>query len=160
MKFNLKQLIETGIKDGKNTEKMLHILADKIDSEGTKAEIFEELYADVYGSHLCDNFCVEMVEQMKHGEECGQKWTLEETNAAARKVDITFSGKEEDYTEREFWAAMHMMYYDYATVLAESHVEADTVLFAKLADAYLADEDAPAGKLANHFFFVEKALEK
>lgn len=160
MTLNIKKLIEAGIKDGKDTEKMLQTVATKIDSENSRVEIFEGLYKDIYGNHLCDDFCVEMVAHMKHGNEGGQKWTLEETNSAARKVDITFSGKEEDYTEREFWAAMHMMYYDYGNVLTESGVQADASLYAKLADAYLADEDAPEGKLSDYFFFTMKHLEK
>lgn len=159
MNFNLKHLIESGIKDGKNTEKILHILADKIDSDNSKIEIFEELYKEIYGKHLCDSFCVELVKNLKNNSENGQKWTLEETNETARKVDITFSGKEEDYTNYEFWAAMHKMYYQYGTVFAESHIEADAILYAKMADTYLTDCRGFTGELTDSFFFTAKHLQ-
>lgn len=160
MNLNLKKLIETSIKDEKNSEKILKIIASKIDMEDSRTELFEELYTNIYGTHLCDDFCIDLVNLMHHDSEKGQKWTLEETNEIAKKVDISFSGKEEDYTEREFWAAMHMMYYDYKNVFLESHIEIEPVLFAKLADSYLADEDAPLGKLSNYFFFLIKNIEK
>lgn len=160
MNFNLKHLIESGIKDGKDTEKMLHILAEKIDSDNSKIEIFEELYSDVYGKHLCDNFCMELVEHLTNGTETGQKWTIAEVGEAARKADITFSGKEEDYTKYEFWAAMHKMYYKYGTVFTESHIETDLVFYAKLADAYLTDNGVYTGELTDYFFLMAKTLAK
>lgn len=158
--LSIKHLVEAGMKDGKDTQKMLGILAEDIDCGHSKTDTYEKLYEEVYGHHLCEKFCKEMVANMHSANGKGEKWTIAETNEAARKVDITFSSKDDDYTEYEFWTAMHMMYHDYANVFAESKIEADPVLYAKLADAYLADEDAPKGKLSSYFFFVKKSLEK
>ncbi len=158
--LNIKNLIETGIQDGKDQQKMLKILAENIECGHSKTDAFEKLYKEIYGNHLCDNFCKEMVNNMHNANGRGEKWTISETNEAARKVDIIFSTKEDDYTEYEFYTVMHMMYYDYSNVFGESNVNAEPVLYAKLADAYLADEDAPAGKLSSYFFFIKKSIEK
>lgn len=154
--MDIKKLIENGIDDGVNEKKLLLLLADCINSECTKLESFERIYKEVYGSTLCDTFCIKLVDGMFDRDGKGKRWTLDQTNDIARKLGISFSDNE--YTQYEFWAAMHMMYYDYSLSLVESNVT-DPIIYGKLADNYLDDMDAPKGKLANYFFFVEKAKE-
>lgn len=154
--LELKQLIETGIKDGKDSKKMLQIISNNFNGFNVPIELFEDLYKEVYGCHLSDFLCEKMVHSMTHNGIKGEKWSIEQTNDVARKVGISFSTSDNDYSCYEFWATMHMMYYDYGHILEEQGINADAILFAKLADAYLDDEDSYPGKLVNYFFFLEK----
>lgn len=151
--FEIKELIMAGINDGKDKSKLLNILAESIDEEKSKIKTFEKLYYEVYAHKLCDSYCVKLVEEMHHGSESGKKWTLDQTNDVARKLGITFST--DTYSQYEFWAVMHMMYYDYHNTLEESGIS-DPATFGKMADDFLDDEDAPKGKLVNYFFFIEQ----
>lgn len=153
--FDIEELIERGINKGIDPYRMSKILAGAIEDNKDKIEIFECLYKEVYGNHLCDRYCMKLVECMNHNGEHGKKWTLDQTNDIARKIGISFNESEDDYTQYEFWTAMHMIYYDYGSVLAESGIN-DNLLVGKMADAYIDDEDSPKGKLVNKFFFVFK----
>ena len=154
--MDIKKLIEKGLSDGVSEKKLAHLLAECIDAGCTKLETFESIYKEVYGTTLCDSFCIKLVDGMYDRDGRGKRWTLDQTNDIARKLGISFSDNE--YTQYEFWATMHMMYYDYSLSLVESNVT-DPIIYGKLADNYLDDMDAPKGKLANYFFFVEKAKE-
>ena len=154
--FEIKDLIMAGINDGKDKTKLLNILAESIDEENSKIKTFEKLYYEVYETKLCDSYCVKLVEEMHHDGITGKKWTIDQTNDVARKLGISFSS--DTYSQYEFWAVMHMMYYDYHKTLEESGIS-DASIYGKLADDYLDDEDAPKGKLVNYFFFVEQNRE-
>ena len=151
--FEIKDLITSGIADGKDKDKLLNILAESVDDEDSKIKTFEKLYHEVYEKKLCDTYCVKMVDGMHNGTESGKKWTLDQTNEIARKLGITFTPN--TYSQYEFWATMHMQYYDYHKTLEESGIT-DAAVFGKMADDYLDDEDAPDGKLVNYFFFIEQ----
>ena len=153
--FDIKELIEIGLSDGKDPKKLLSIMAESIDDEDSKIEIFEHLYTDIYGHHLCNKFCMKMVEEMYNNTEKGQKWTVEQTNDLARKIGISFNNSDNDYSQYEFWCTVHMMYYDYSTSLEESGINANDIsVFGKMADSYLDDIDSYPGKLVNYFFFL------
>lgn len=81
---------------------------------------------------------------------------LDQVIDSSRRLGITFSGTDEDYTEHELWAAANMMYYDYGAILKESGVNPDVIVCTNMADSYLDDIDAPNGKLADYFFFISK----
>lgn len=151
--FNIKELIETGIKDGKDTNLLLNILAESVENEENKIEAFEKIYYIIYKDKLCDRFCSKMVDAMFNENEKGRKWTIDETNNVARKIGVVFN---DDYSQAEFNAVMHMMWYDYSIPLTESGIT-DLSVYGKMADAYLDDADSPKGRLVNHFFFVEKS---
>lgn len=156
--FVIKELIESAKQKGIDSNKILTILTNDIDEKKTHMETFEHIYKEIHGLHLCDKYCIKMVDDMFNEVEKGQKWTIEQTNEIARKINITFSSSPNDYTQHEFWATMHMMYYDYNSSLKESGIE-DINLFGKMADSYLDDPDAPSGKLMNYFFFLQKNKE-
>ena len=155
--YEIKELILAGINDGKDKTKLLNILAESIDEENSKIKTFEKLYYEVYENKLCDSFCIKMVEEMHHDNESGKKWSIDQTNEIARKIGISFSS--DSYSQYEFWAVMHMMYYDYHTSIEESGINEPSI-YGKLADDYLDDEDSPKGKLVNYFFFVEQNKDK
>lgn len=158
--FDIKELIEKGINDGVDEKKLLMIVADELKGGSTHEEIYAEIYGEIYGPHLCDRFCKKMVEGMYNAAgEKGCKFTLDQVTDSARRLGITFSGTDEDYTEYELWAASNMMYYDYGHILKEAGITPDVNVCTNMADSYLDDIDAPYGKLAAYFFFVEKHKE-
>lgn len=155
--FNIKELVEKGINEGVDEKKLLLILADGIQEDKKQNKIFEQLYEKIYGPHLCDRYCKKMVEEMYNAAgEKGCKFTLDQVTDSARRLGITFSGTDEDYTEHELWTAANMMYYDYGQILKDAGVNPDVSVCTNMADSYLDDIDGPYGKLANYFFFIEK----
>lgn len=150
MKLDIFELIEDGINDGVNQKKMLMLMAHATRHKMDETATYKKLYKEVYGCTLRPCMCSDMVDAMSNGVESGRKWTVDQTNDLAKRTAIDFGA---DYTEHEFNAVVHMMYYDYAKDLKESGINNDAI-FAKMADSYLTDIDAPKGKLVNYFFFV------
>lgn len=153
--FNITDLVNHALAENKDISKLIPSLAYAIDNNKDKHEVFSELYEVVYGHHLSDKYCSMFVDQMYCEDGKGKKWTLDQTNDIARKIGISFTNDDEDYTQYEFWCVMHMMYYDYHSVMVESGIS-EPAIYGKLADAYLSDPDAPQGKLVNYFFFNNK----
>lgn len=150
MNLDLFELLEDGINDGVSQRKMLMLMADATRHKLDEMATYRKLYHEVYGHTLRPCMCSDMVDNMTNGIEHGRKWSVDQTNDLAKRAGITFDG---EYTEHEFNTVVHMMYYDYAKDLKESGVSGD-IIFAKMADSYLTDKDAPKGKLVNYFFFV------
>lgn len=154
--FELKELIESGLRKGKNAQDLLSIISDNIDNEENKLDMYENLYTQIHGHHLCDDFCSKFVDMMCNETEHGKKWTLDQTNEIARKIGVSF---DDEYTQYEFWCVMHMMYYKYSEVLMESGM-VDAALYGKMADAYFMAKFMPKGHLVTDFFFIERNKEK
>ena len=150
--FEIKELIETGLRKGSNAETILTIISNNIDKKVDTIDMYENLYHEIHGSHLCDDFCIKFVELMHNGLEKGKKWSIDQTNEIARKVGISF---DDEYTQYEFWCVMHMMYYKYSEVLKESGIT-DVSVFGKMADAYFVAPFMPKGHLVSDFFFIER----
>lgn len=150
MEFDITALVNKGIEYGADSSKLVTLLAKAVKNEWDIFTTFMLLYKEIFGRTLCKEFCNVLVDNMHHGTNHGRKWTVEQTNELAKKNDIEFGS---DYTEFEFNAAVHMMWYDYHEDLKESGVNSDNI-YAKFADSYLSDEDSPKGKLVNYFFFV------
>lgn len=149
MKLDVRELIED-LPEDVDYKKVISILAKAADCNFDSVTTFMLVYKEVMGDTLCKKYCNHLVDLMHHGAEHGRKWTVEQTNELARKNNIDFGS---DYTEYEFNTVVHMMYYDYHVDLKDSGLSGESV-FAKMADSYLTDEDAPKGRLLNHFFFV------
>lgn len=159
--FDIKDLIEKGINKGVDEKKLLMVVADEIKKGSDHDELFNKIYSEVFGPHLCDQYCKKMVDEMYNAAgEKGCKFTTDQVIDSARRLGITFSGTDEDYTEHELWCAANMIYYDYGHILKEAGVTPDVTVCTNMADSYLDDIDAPYGKLANYFFFLEKHKEK
>lgn len=154
--FEIKELINIGIEEGKDKNKLLEILSNSIDSESSKIETYEKLYISIYGkNHLCDKFCMKFVENMSNETEKGKKWTIDQTNDIARKLGISFTV--DTYSQYEFWTVVHMMYYDHKNTISEYISDDNPMIYGKLADDYLDDFDAPKDKLVNYFFYIENS---
>ncbi|MCQ2242039.1 hypothetical protein [Treponema sp.] len=149
MKLDVRELIED-LPEDVDYKKVISILAKAADCNFDSVTTFMLVYKEVMGDTLCKKYCNWMVDNMHHGTEHGRKWTVEQTNELARKNSIDFGS---DYTEFEFNAVVHMMYYDYHSDVKDSGISGESI-FAKMADSYLTDEDAPKGRLLNHFFFI------
>ena len=153
--LDIKDLIETGINDGVEDKTMLMLIAEDMKEGKTPDEIYKDLYKSVYGNHLCKKFCKEMVESMYNAAgEKGCKITYDQVIDSAKRIGITFSGNEDDYTEYELWAAANMMYYDYGADIKDAGLSPEINLMVSMADSYLDDIDGPKGKLMDYFFFV------
>ena len=152
MNFELYDLIDYGINENVSPKDMLMILAKANKCGWGEFETYRKLYTHIYGHTLCKRMCAEFTEHMRNESEAGWKWTIEQTNELARKNNISFGN---DYTEYEFNTVVHMMYYDYSKDMKESGITNENI-YAKMADSYLTDIDAPKGKLVDYFFFVMK----
>lgn len=76
----------------------------------------------------------------------GAHWSIEQTNKL-------FEKKQLDCAQHEFWAAMNMLYSDYAPVAKKFGVD-NPDFFACLAEAFLDDEDAVGDKLAVYYDYI------
>lgn len=150
--FEIKELIETGLRKGTNAESILTIISNNIDNKVDSIDMYENLYHEIHGSHLCDDFCIKFVDMMYNDFERGKKWSIDQTNDIARKIGIAF---DDEYSQYEFWCVMHMMYYKYSEVLKESGIT-DVSVFGKMADAYFVAPFMPKGHLVSDFFFIER----
>lgn len=148
--MEIKELIKKAIQTAENKEKLSSVLSELILENSSEWKVFCELYDFVYGDTLCDEKCVEWVNKMHSGSESGKKWSIEQTNELARRLDIDFGS----YTPYEFWAVYHMMYYDYRDALKRSAGVVEELTFAKFAKAFLEDEDAVGDKLKEYYFHI------
>lgn len=151
MVLDINNLIDKA--EGSDMKPIIRILSKAIAKEWDSITTFMLVYKEIFGHTLCKDFCEQLVDYMHDVSGMkGQKWSIEQTNELARKNSIEFGN---DYTEYEFNAVVHMMYYDYHEDIKESGVSSDNI-YAKMADSYLTDPDAPKGKLVNQFFFIAR----
>lgn len=81
----------------------------------------------------------------------GPHWTMDQTKQVQAQRSI-------DCDPLEFWAAINMIYSDYCRVAKELNV--NTIdFYAKMANAFLDDEDAPEDKLARYYVYIASAKE-
>ena len=59
-------------------------------------------------------------------------------------------------TQSSFWAALCMMYSDYATAASKHGVGGDVDFYIDMACAFLNDKDAPKDKLARYYEHIAK----
>lgn len=83
----------------------------------------------------------------------GAHWTEAQTNSIAQAIDVAFG----EVSAAEFWAAMNMMYSDYAPAGLKYGVDRPE-FYADLAKEFLFDKDgpSPAEKLAAYYHSVVK----
>lgn len=131
-------------------KELAELIATSLESKEPKHDAYIRLYDYIYGDTLCRDKCEEWVDAMVSGNEHGQKWSIEEIESLAKRLEIDFS----DFTKYEFYAVMHMMCYDYKDALVSMGVSPDAAGCAKLALAWFNDEDTPSGKTKNYYFHV------
>ena len=151
MKLDARELVQD-LPDDVDVQKLLNILANIPENKFESMTTYMLVYKEIIGNTLCKKYCNWLIDNMHHGNEHGRKWTVEQTNKFAYKNSIRFNSK---YTEYEFNAAFHLMYYNYHSIFSKSGKSEKNIL-AKMADCYLTDENASKGKLLNYFFFVAK----
>ena len=83
----------------------------------------------------------------------GAHWTEAQTNSIAQAIDVAFG----EVSTAEFWAAMNMMYSDYAPAGLKYGVDRPE-FYADLAKEFLFDKDGPgpSAKLAAYYNAVVK----
>ena len=94
------------------------------------------------------------VSQMKNADgSVGAHWTEAQTNSIAQAIDVAFG----EVSAAEFWAAMNMMYSDYAPAGLKYGVDRPE-FYADLAKEFLFDKDGPgpSAKLSAYYNAVVK----
>ncbi len=91
---------------------------------------------------------------MGDGERVGSRWSLEDTNSVAKKLDYDFSVK--PYTPYEFRLVMTMEYYEHNSPLKRSNVTLEPTGWGRIADHWLTHN--PKSKLVNDFFCTVESL--
>lgn len=105
------------------------IIAEDIDASKCAKCIYKDVYKYAYENHLQSEECENWISKD------GAVWSLEETNAVAKKLEYDFEKK--PYTKDEFRMAMHLMYYQNYKPLKESNVTLESTAYGRLADHYL-----------------------
>lgn len=152
MKFE-KLLQKVMTADGVDKNKIAELVYECFEKRCTDKEAFSELYDYVFGDTLCKDECEAWVEDMysDHITSRGQKWTVNETDDIAKRLEINF----EEYTRYEFWAMIHALFYDYSWI---NSILADPIILAKMADSKLKDPDAAKCYAKNYYFHVVKGM--
>lgn len=137
-------------KEGVDRKKIMSILAKGLRNNTPECDVYEEVYREVYSNELTPEKCNELISMLYQGEEKGAKWSLEETNGVAAKLDIHFNpGK---YTPEMFRAAMHIQYYDCAMPLKKSGKEMSGTDWGRMGDFYFTADDEKASRLVDYYF--------
>lgn len=117
----------------------------------THYDIYEELelhlYKEIYGKHFSDWLLEKATKDMINEDGTyGPHWTVEETNAVARDINIIFK----EYNEYDWNYVMNMVYSDYYGAVPN-----ETSTYAKLAKKFLQDKDAKEGKALCYYINIK-----
>lgn len=148
--LSVSELINHALAENVDLAKIIPIITTAIDNGTDKKKVFMLLYDKIHGNHLCSKYCVILVEQMYHNKEKGKKWTLDQTDMIADKLNISFN----DYSRYEFWCVVHLMYYKFNKLFNQVELSCPEI-YGKLADKFLSNPKTQ-GKLVNYFFVNQK----
>lgn len=133
-------------------------LCELVKNDASKAEVIEKAFTDMskiikrdcpeaykktfmsmhkalYGPHFSKELAEKAVSGLENTDgTTGGHWTLEQTESVRKQYDLKHNAYDWYYT-------MNMMWADYGKVIGS-----DTSTYAKMADAYLSDPDAPHDK--------------
>lgn len=104
---------------------------------------------------LTENEKREWLENLENADgTTGPMWDKEQTTAVAKKIGIKF----DEFSESDFNVAMNVMYSDYCEAIEKAGINKPEV-YARLAKAFLTDEDGPDGakKLSLYFKNIVEA---
>lgn len=109
------------------------------------------LYVIVNGYHFNDEILEEYLEDMVNDDGTpAPKWTVAETTTVAKQYNI----KMDTFNEYDFNYVMNMLYSDYVSILSTN-----VASYAKMADKFLHDKDAPEGKALRYAMSMKKDYE-
>lgn len=152
MNYDVEKLINRAMDlEGIDKDKVIKIMADGLRDKEPEKKVYEKLYREIYDGRLSDDCCIKLVESLYQGDEKGQKWSIEDAKSVASHLDIDFD--KTIYTLREFWAAMHIQYYDMYCPLKKSGVNLEPSAWGRLGDFYFTADDEPADKIVDYFFW-------
>lgn len=133
--------------DNIDKKMVLLLMAKGIKCKCEAEDMCEEIYRCAYGNILKPSLCAELISKMSNEEQSGAIWTLDETNAVAKKLEIDFSTV--DYTPEEFRCVMTMEYYEHNIPLKKSGVTLEATGWGRFADYALRKDPC---KLVNYYF--------
>lgn len=136
--------------EGVDRKKVMAILAKGLRNKMPEVDVYEEVYREVYGDELTPEKCDQLIDMLYQGEEHGAKWSLEDTNNVASKLDIRF--EQMPFTPEMFRAAMHIQYYDCAVPLKECGKDMSNTDWGRMAKFYFMAEDEDGSRLVDYYF--------
>lgn len=149
--FDVEKLIDEAMNvDGVDKKKVIKIMADSMRHKEDEKKTYEKLHKEIYKNILLPDECDVLIDSLYQGDERGARWTLEDTNSVASKLDIDFS--EKPYTPEMFRAAMHIKYYDDAYPLKKSGVTLENTGWGRMADFFFCADDEKQDRLVDYFF--------
>lgn len=149
--MNFGKLIQKAMMaDNVDKKELSELISSLLENKESQRTAYMKLYDYIYGDTLCRDKCEEWVDSMSSGTEHGQKWSIEEIESVAKRLEIDFS----DFSKYEFYAVMHMINYDFKDTMSCIGANLDATGCAKLALAWLNDENVSSGKAKNYYFHV------
>lgn len=135
----LDALIAEAVKTRAATE--AEIIATLIDGypDGAGKDVYIKLYEGIYGRKLTEQAAEAWVEK------AGRRWTEAETYALGNKLGVNWS----KISRWEWYAVMNMMYSVYNGI--GDRIEVDEDFYARLAECFIRDEDAPEDKVYRYW---------
>ena len=111
-------------------------------------ELENKLYIAAYGYHFNEEMLKEALSTMINDDGSkAPKWTVAETTQVARTAGIAFT----KFNEYDWNYTMNMIYSDYCEVLGDN-----VMSYAKMANKFLNDKDAPEGKALKYSMCMKK----
>lgn len=148
--LNIEELIDGAMslpEEKVDKRKVIKILADSIRHNCNEHDTYIKIYKEIYGNELIPKLCSELVNSFNNDV----KWTIDDTNSVANKLDYDFNTK--PYTQAEFNVAMHKSYHDHCIPLKKSGKSMDPVDWGRLADYYFTADGEPRSKLVDFYFW-------
>lgn len=144
--------------EGVDRKKVMAILAKGLRNKLPEIDVYEEVYREVYGDELTPEKCDELIAMLYQGDEHGAKWTLEDTNNVASKLDIRFDSVK--FTPEMFRTAIHIQYYDCAVPLKESGKDMSATDWGRMGKFYFTADDEEGSRLVDYYFQKMRNLQK
>ena len=111
-------------------------------------ELENKLYIAAYGYHFNEEMLKETLSTMINDDGSkAPKWIVAETTQVARTAGIAFT----KFNEYDWNYTMNMIYSDYCEVLGDN-----VMSYAKMANKFLNDKDAPEGKALKYSMCMKK----
>lgn len=137
-------------------EKMLNVMDKhleqlKVAHPDKYSDLENCIYVIANGYHFNADMLDEYLEHMVNDDGTpAPKWTVAETTTVARQYNI----KMDTFNEYDFNYVMNMLYSDYVSILSTN-----VASYAKMADKFLHDKDAPEGKALRYAISMKKDYE-
>jgi hypothetical protein len=155
MSCKITDLAETIIKSDKmSATDIIDFIGSEMEDGATTTEVYHRLYKQAYGEkitkELADCFVKSMTVTDGTDRATGMKWNYDTSIEVGNKISIDWH----KIDKIDFYIALNMMYSDYFTVAKSYDLQNDNLFFAKMAKAWLCDDDVASNKMYRYYFNV------